>query len=212
MIKALLLLIRPAPTWEGIDRAARSITYILCVHLLPLIILTSLAEGYGLVHWGKMPRGDVKIVKTYDLREAVVIEVAYSLLLLGMVFLIAAAAKSFAGTFHRRHTFRHAFTAVAYGFSPMLTLRLADLSAAGGPWIPWITYATGVVLTIGVLYHGLPCILKPDPPHAFGLFFMTSLTLVVVSGLLRLVTWSFFRGNFPALEKAISHLGGGPPT
>lgn len=205
MIKALLLLVRPETTWDGIDRAARSITYILCIHLLPLIILTSVAQGYGLMHWGKMQKSETSFVKTYTLPEAVVIETAYSLLLLAMAFLIAYAAMSYAATFHRRHTFRHAFTAVAYGFAPMLTLRLGDLSATLTPWIPW---ATGLVLTIGVLYHGLPCIMKPDPPHAFGLFFMTSLTLVVVSGLLCLLTSFFFLGRFPALEKAVTALAG----
>jgi hypothetical protein len=210
MIKALLLLIRPVPTWEGIDRAARSITYILCLHLLPLIILTSVAEGYGLMHWGKKHRGEVDFgVKHYALQEVVVIETAHSLLLLGMAFVVAYSAKSFAGTFHRRHTFRHAFTAIAYGLSPMLTLRLADLGATLNPWIPW---ATGLVLTVSVLYLGLPCILKPDPPHAIGLFFMTTLTLVVVNGLLRLVTTYFFLGRFPVLEKTIKDLVGGMPS
>jgi len=209
MIKALLLLVRPETTWDGIDRAARSITYILCLHLLPLIILTSVAQGYGLMHWGKLQKSETSFVKTYTLREAVVIETADSLLLLGLAFLVAYAAMSFAATFHRRHTFRHAFTAVAYGFAPMLTLRLGDLSSWLNPWIPW---AAGLVLTIGVLYHGLPCILKPDPPHAFGLFFMTSLTLAVVSGLLCLFTSYFYHGRFPALEKAVTTLAGGMPS
>jgi hypothetical protein len=53
------------------------------------------------------------------------------------------------------------------------------------------------VLAIGVLYLGLPCLLRPDPPHAFGLYVMTSLTLVVAFGLYRLVYWQFFLGKFP---------------
>ena len=209
MIKALLLLVRPVQTWDGIDRSARSIAYILCLHLLPLIVLTSIAEGYGLMHWGKKHRGEMAFVKYYEFKEVVIIETAQSLLLLGMVFLGAYAAKSFAGTFHRRHTYRHAFTAVAYGCAPLLTLRLGDLSAALNPWIPW---ATGLVLTIAVLYHGLPCILKPDPPHAFGLFFMTSLTLAVINGLMRLVTTFYFAGLFPELEKFIMNLAGSTPS
>jgi len=209
MIKALLLLVRPVQTWDGIDRSARSIGYILLVHLLPLIILTSVAEGYGLMHWGKKQKGEMPFLKHYQLEEVVVIETVQTLLLLGMVFLGAYAAKSFAGTFHRRHTFRHAFTAVAYGCAPLLTLRLGDLSAFLSPWIPW---AVGMVLTIAVLYHGLPCILKPDPPHAFGLFFMTSLTLAVINGMLRLVTSFYFIGRFPALEKAIMGIAGDTPS
>lgn len=209
MIKALLLLVRPVQTWEGIDRSARGIGYILFLHLLPLIVLTSVAEGYGLMHWGKKHKAEATVLKHYQQGEVVVIEAAQSLLLVGMVFLGAYAAQSFAGTFHRRHTYRHAFTAVAYGCAPLLTLRLGDMSASLNPWIPW---AVGMVLTISVLYYGLPCILKPDPPHAFGLFFMTSLTLVVINGVLRLTSTYYFLGRFPELEKSILNLTGAPPA
>ena len=53
MIKALLLIFEPIATWEGIFRARRSLAFILVIYLLPLILLASAAEGYGLVHWGK---------------------------------------------------------------------------------------------------------------------------------------------------------------
>jgi hypothetical protein len=205
MIKALLMLVRPVQTWDGIDRSGRSIAYILLLHLLPLILITSVAEGYGLMHWGKKHRGEMNYIKHYELKEVIAVETAQSLLLVGMVFLGAYAAKAFAGTFHRRHTYRHAFTAVAYGCAPLLTLRLGDMSVTLNPWIPW---AVGMVLTIGVLYHGLPCILKPDPPHAFGLFFMTSLTLSVINGVLRLVSSFYFMGRFPDLEKFLMNLTG----
>jgi len=209
MIKALLLLIRPVPTWDGIDRSARSIAYILLVHTLPLILLTSAAEGYGLMQWGRSHKGGFAFVKLYDLKEVIVIETVQSLLLVGMVLLGAYAAQAFAATFHRRQNYRHAFTAVAYGCAPLLTLRFGDLLTTLSPWIPW---AVGMVLTIAVLYHGLPCILKPDPPHAFGLFLMTSLTLVVISGVLRCLFWFYFMGRFPELENLIANVSGGPPA
>ena len=208
MIKALLLLVRPVQTWDGIDRSNRGIGYILLVHLLPLILLTSIAEGYGLMHWGKKQKGEMPVLKHYELKEVIVVETAHSLLLLGMVFLGAYAAKSYAGTFHRRHTYRHAFTAVAYGCAPLIAMRLGDLSSWLNPWIPW---SVGMVLTIAVLYHGLPCILKPDPPHAFGLFFMTSLTLAVINAMLRLVTAYYLMGRFPALEGTIRGISGDTP-
>lgn len=205
MIKALLLIIRPVQTWNGIDVANRSIAYVLCLHLLPLILLTSAVEGYGLMHLGKTHRGEMNYVKHYDLKEVVIIEAVQSLVFLGLALLGAYAAKNFAGTFHRRATFRHAFTAIAFGLAPLLTLRLGDLSATLIPWVPW---AVGMVLTIAVLYLGLPCLLKPDPPHAFGLYVMTSFTLVIIFGMWRLLTWQFFLGKFPALEKIIANLAG----
>lgn len=205
MIKALLLIFRPVPTWAGIDAANRSIAYVLCLHLLPLILLTSFAEGYGLMKWGRIHKGEMNYVKQYDLKEVIVIESAQSLVYLALAFLAAAAAKNYAATFHRRSTFQQAFNAVAYGLAPMLTLRLGDLIVGLNAWVPWIT---GMVLTVAVLYLGLPCLLKPDPPHAFGLYVMTSLTLVVMFGLWRLITWQFFLGKFPGLEKAIGNLVG----
>jgi hypothetical protein len=214
MIKALLLIFRPVQTWGGIDAANRSIAYVLCLHLLPLILLTSFAEGYGLMEWGRTHKDEVTRVKKYDLKEAIVIESAQTLVYLGLAFLGAFTAKNYAATFHRRSTFRQAFTAVAYGLAPMILFRLGDLANGLNAWVPW---AAGMVLTIAVLYLGLPCLLKPDPPHAFGLYVMTSLTLVVMFGLYRLITWQFFLGKFPALEKFIAHLvglnanGGTPP-
>lgn len=205
MIKAILLIFRPEQTWNGIATANRSIAYILCLHLLPLILLTSVLEGYGLVHWGKTHKVEKKFVKTYEVKEAVIIETVQSLVFVGLAFLGAAAAKSYSSTFHRRSTFQQAFTAIAFGMGPLLILRMVDLADKLHPWIPW---AVGMVLTIGVLYLGLPCMLRPDPPHAFGLYVMTSLTLVVMFGLWQLLTWQFFLGKFPNLERTIADLAG----
>lgn len=214
MIKALLLIVRPVQTWNGIAAANRSIGYVFCLHLLPLILLTSAIEGYGLMQWGRIHKGEMTYAKHYDLKEVIVIETVQSLLYIAFAFLGAYAAKTYSATFHSRSTFRQSFTAIAHGMAPLLTLRLGDLIVGLNAWVPW---AVGIVLTIGVLYLGLPCLLKPDPPHAFGLYVMTSLTLVVMFGLWRLITWQYFLGRFPALEKFVANLvgltatGGTPP-
>lgn len=209
MIKALLLLIRPESTWEGIANARRSIGFILFLYLLPMILLTSVVEGYGLHHWGKWQKGEVSNLKKFSVPETVVVETAHNVLLLGVAFVGALAAKSFAGTFHRRHTYTHAFTAIAYGLGPLLALRMADLSPALTPWATW---GVGIVLTVTVLYHGLPCILRPDPPHAIGLYFLTSLTLFVAAGLVRLVYVYYVEGRFKGLTKVVADLIGGMPS
>jgi hypothetical protein len=204
MIKALLLIFRPVQTWGGIDAAKRSIAFVICLHVLPLLLITSVAEGYGLMTWGKQHKGETSQIKTYELGQVVVIEVIQSVALLGMIFLGAFAAKSFAETFHNRSKFREAFTAVAYGVSPLLLMRLGDLFPSLNVWVPW---AVGIVLMVSVLYLGLPCLLRPDPPHAFGLYVMTSLTLVVVNAIMRLFIYFFHKGNFPKIEQMINSLG-----
>ena len=39
--------------------------------------------------------------------------------------------------------------------------------------------------------------MEPDPSHAFGLYLMSALLLVLVSGLVRFVTAAYLGGKFP---------------
>ena len=201
MIKALLLIFDPTATWERIVVTQRSLVFVLVVFLFPLLLLASAAEGFGLVHWGKW-QGEIGRIKQFPIGEATIVEAAQILLALAVVFVGANMLKSIGETFHGRHTYTQAFTAVAYGLSPFFMLRLLDAS----PGIsPWVGCAVGIILTTAVLYHGVPRVMEPDPPHAFGLFFMTSLLLALITGLVRLLTASYLEGKFPKLQMLISH-------
>lgn len=204
MIKALLLIFRPVQTWGAIEAAKRSVAYIFCVYVLPLILITSIAEGYGLMHWGKLFKGEVSQERTYNLTQVLVMEGAQSVGLIVMIFLGAYAAKSFAETFHRRSKFREAFTAVAYGAGPLLVMRFGDLFPTLNVWVPW---AVGIILMVSVLYLGLPCLLRPDPPHAFGLYVMTSITIAMTNAVMRLFVFYFHLGGFPKIEHWLNGLG-----
>src|ERR1035437_6868069 len=118
MIKALLLIFDPLPTWEGIFLARRTLTSVLLIYLLPLLLLVAVGEGYGLVHWGKW-QGEVSHVKLFPVREAVIIETGQLLLSLLVVFVGAQMVKAIGETFHGRHTRPQAFTTVAYGLTPL---------------------------------------------------------------------------------------------
>ena len=202
MIKALLLIFDPAGTWEGIFRARRSLVFVLVVYLFPLLLLASAAEGYGLVHWGKS-QGEITRIKQFPIREAIVIETAQFLLALVVIFVGANMIKSIGETFHGRHTYNQTFTTVAYGLSPLFLLRLLDAFPGISPWLTW---AVGIILSMAVLYHGVPRMMEPDPPHAFGLFLMSALLLALVTGLVRLVTASYMQGKFAKLQVIISDL------
>jgi len=202
MIKALLLIFEPIATWEGIFRARRSMGFILAINLLPLLLITSAVEGYGLIHWGKW-QGEVGRLRTFSPREAVVVEAAQVLLSLVVVFFGANVLKSIGETFHGRHTYTQAFTAVAYSLGPLFLLRLLDVFAGINPWVSW---AIGICLTVAVLYHGVPRMMEPDPSHAFGLYLMSALLLVLVSALVRFMTAAYLGGKFPALRSLISNL------
>jgi Yip1-like protein len=202
MITALLLIFAPAATWERIFRARRNPGFILITYLLPLVALTSVGEGYGLVHWGKWQSEVTRLVKLTP-GQAVVFEVAQSFLSLLLVFIGAKLLKTMGETFHGRHTYAQAFRAVAYGLGPLFLCHLVNAFASISPWFSW---GLGMVFSIGVMYQGVPRMMEPDPPHAFGLYFMTSLLLVCISGLITFVTAFYLHGRFPKLDALISGL------
>jgi Yip1 domain len=200
MLKAILLVFEPLATWDKIFLARRGMVYILLVYLFPLLLITSAGEGFGLVHWGKL-RGEVReIARPYLFKpaEAALFEGAQVLLSLFVVFIGAHLVKSVGETFHGRHTYLQAFSAVAYGLSPLFLLRLVDAFPGVSLWVTW---SIGIVLSIAVLYNGLPRMMEPDPPHAFGLFLMSSVLLTLVTGLVRFVTWWYLIGKFTKLEQ-----------
>jgi hypothetical protein len=202
MIQALLLIFQPVATWERIFRARRRTLTILLAYLLPFLLLTSAAEAYGLVHWGKF-QGEIPRLKQFPLNEAIIFEVAQFLLSLVIVFLGAKLVVAVGETFHGRHTYNQAFTAVAYGLSPLFLSRLLDIFPGISPWVSW---PIGILLSMGVLYHGLPRIMEPDPPHAFGLYLMTSILLFLITGLARFLTAWYLQGKFVKLHALASDL------
>jgi Yip1 domain len=201
MIKALLLLIEPIATWEGIARARRGILFILGTFLLPLLVLTSAAEGYGLVKWGKWQ--DIVGLRKFPVRETVVLEIAQLLLSLLIVFAGANMIKAVGETFRGRHTYGQAFTTVAYSLSPLFILRLLDAFCGISPWVAW---AIGIVLSVVVLYQGVPRMMEPDPSHAFGLYVMSALLLVLFTGLMQYLFAAYLQAKLPKLQEIVSDL------
>jgi uncharacterized membrane protein YecN with MAPEG domain len=69
---------------------------------------------------------------------------------------------------------------------------------------PWVSWIIGILLTIGVMYHGVPRVMLPDPAHAFGLYMSASLLMLLSTGLLELVIAFFLSGKLEKLDRVIS--------
>ncbi len=201
MIKAVLLLLEPLRTWEQIALAQRSVRAVLLTYVLPLLLITSLAEAYGMMQWGDW-RGDVMVLKKFELPEAIGFQIAQLAVSLIILFAGATMLKNLGETFHGRHTFPQAFTAVAYGMGPFFTLRLLDAFPAVNPWV---SYVLGVMLTTVVLYNGVPRVMMPDPPQAFGLYIMGSLLLALTAGLGRFLVIWLQQGRFQNFENLLTN-------
>jgi hypothetical protein len=120
-----------------------------------------------------------------------------------VVFAGAKLVKSVGETFRGRHTYNQAFTAVAYGLGPLFLLRLFDTFSGISPWAPW---GVGIVLSISVLYQGLPRVMEPDPSHAFGLYLMSAVLLALITGMARFVTAGYLQGEYPKLLAIVSDI------
>ena len=203
MIKALLLIFLPIPTWEQIASIQRKVSGILLAYLLPLLVITTSAECFSLVRWGKV-RGQIGHVTPLPASEAVVYGVGRILFTLVIVFVIAKLIKSLGETFHGRHSIHQVFTLAAYGLSPIFLLRIVNIFPGISPWVTW---GVGMILSASVLYYGIPIIMKPDPPHAFGLYLMTVLLTTIVTGLMCFMTYWYLRGKFVKVDALISNLG-----
>jgi hypothetical protein len=202
MIKAVLLIFEPIPTWERIATAQRKWVSILLGHLLPLLLVVGVVEGGGLVHWGK-PRGSVAHLQVLSVSEAVIFEIAQLILSLGIVFLGAKFLKALGETFHGRHSLGQSFTVAAYGLSPLFVLRMLNAF----PFVsPWTTWGIGIVLSAAVLYHGLPRVMQPDPPHAFGLYLVSIVILFMITGLACFLAAWYLQGRFAKLDAIVSHV------
>jgi hypothetical protein len=139
----------------------------------------------------------------------VVVEIGQCCLWLLVVFAGSTLLKAAGETFHGRTTYLQAFTAIAYGLSPLFLLRLLD---AFRPISPWAGWSIGMFLSLAVLYYGVPRMMDPDPAHAFGLFFTSALLLLAVSGLVRFLTAEYLQGKFPELEVVVSDLAARLPV
>jgi hypothetical protein len=204
MIKALLLLIDPLKTWDSIARAQRGFGFVFFIFLLPMVLISAAVEGYGLVNFGRWQSG-VEKLRYFTTGEAVVYEAFQALISIMIVLIAAKVLKSLGETFHGRHSYRQAFTTIAYGLSPMFLLRLLDVSSSPS-LTPWTSWAIGIVLSVGAFYQGVPRVMVPDPPHAFGLYLMNSVFVLLITGLARFVTAWYLMGKFKPVDRVISEI------
>ncbi len=183
MIKSLLLIFDSANTWERIAAAPQNVLKVFTLSLMPLLLLSAAAEGAALIKFGR-EQGPLDTMKPVSQELALRYEIAQLGLSLLVVVAGAAVLQKIGQSFHRRHTYSECFTTLAYSLSPLFLLRVF----AGFPAIPtWACWAVGILLSVSALYRGIPRIMRPDPSNALGLYLLSSLLLIVVTGLAHFV-------------------------
>jgi hypothetical protein len=200
MIKAFFLIFEPGVAWDKIAQARRGFLYITVVHLLPLIVLCTALETWGLHVHGKMTR--YQMIKTFTPQEVTCFGIIEFVLLLAMVFVSALLIFKISQTFQDRLTFLQAFTTVAYGFSPIFLFWCLDYFATMHPAVPWLL---GLAVTVWILYQGIPRVMQPDPTHAFGVYLSATFVVILTSGLARLMTAMYVLGYMDLQHSWLAH-------
>jgi len=192
MIRAFFLIFEPGVAWARIVQARRGVLFISLFHLVPMLLVVAVVESWGLLTMGKWQPAYQRLRDFHQpgcvgfkaMQSVIIFEAVQFALVLAMVFVAALVIKIISQTFRDGCDFRQAFMVTAYGVSPLLLLRLLDALPMMNPWVPW---AMGVTLTIWVLYQGVPCVLRPDPTHAFGLYLASIIVMVLTTGVVRLL-------------------------
>jgi hypothetical protein len=190
MIKVFFLIFEPGRAWDKIAQARRGFMFITINELLPLILLGTALDAWGLYDHGKwQPR--FQMFRTFSNHEILLFEAVQFFLLFAMVFVSALMVFKISQTFHDRLTFLEAFTTVAYGFSPTLLAGFLNFFATMHPAVSWLL---GSLATIWILYQGIPRVMRPDPTHAFGVYLSGMSVVILTSGLVRLITAMYLLG------------------
>lgn len=182
--QTIFLAVRPEPNWNNIAQGTRSFTRIVCLFFVPMILTLAGMEGLGLKKWARW-HDATGLGIPLTANQAAAWEAWRILMILAAMLASAYLVKIFAETFRSRNTYPQALTVVIYSFAPICFMRALLMFYPVNDWVLW---AFGIVLALKTLYHGLPRILLPDPPHALGLFFSCSLGLLLVSLLERFIT------------------------
>ncbi|HTB82886.1 MAG TPA: YIP1 family protein [Candidatus Sulfotelmatobacter sp.] len=192
MLRVFFLLFEPAESWLKIAKARRGYVFILVLHLLPFIAAVTVAEGWGLMHWGRWQPRMQKIHVFSDARIVWHFEILQAALFL-LVVLVGSLSLHFASeTFHGKKSFLSAFTIMAYGVSPLLLSQFLNLIPALNLYVGW---GIGITLTVWVMYSGVPRVMQSLPVHAFGVYLSAAAIVVLLSGLVRAFTAMFLMGQ-----------------
>jgi hypothetical protein len=196
MIKALFLIFSPVATWAKIALDKDGFYRVLFLFLTPLILISVGVEvGTHVYFHEKQTDPTVPVFPVANAWPYAITEVALDFV---VVFLAAQCVTMVAKTFHQRHKFFQGFTVAAYAFGPYFLVRMLDAIPGMNGWANLGIFFAAIALTLGTLYSGIPPVMEPDPPSAFGIYFMSAFLFFGVAGLARLICYIVLMGKLRA--------------
>jgi Yip1-like protein len=180
MIKALLLILDPDSTWGKIEQSPPGFASVLFTYLLPLLLLGTAVETWGMMKLG-YDKGRI-VERRVKLDQDLAARYGTAQIALGLVSALVGAwlLRRVSQGFHKRHNYTETFTTIGYSLGPIYLARMLDALPGVNTWICW---GVGALLGVSVLYRGIPRLMKPDPSSALGLYLTCSFLLLAITGI-----------------------------
>ncbi|HEV8544352.1 MAG TPA: Yip1 family protein [Verrucomicrobiae bacterium] len=190
MFKSLNLLFSPEKEWQKIALNPPSLA-VVAFGILLLIAVTLGVEAWGLMKFGE---GSGEFGRMHLPNERVLkYAVFYGVGSLLAIIIVSRLLKDVGHSFNLQAPFPICFILIAFGYSPILLFRCADAFPSINTWICW---AIGAVLSLRILYHGVALWLRPEQTKGFGIFMVSFLLIVVLSGLVHFSAIQVLHGRF----------------
>jgi hypothetical protein len=191
MLRALNLLISPEAAWQKAALKPPHVAVVLLLSMLPLMIATLAVEGYSLMKYGEM-FGDLGR-RAVSQDRVIKYAVFYGIASLVVILIGAGLLTNVGESFNLRASYGACFVLMAFAYTPIFVARLLDAVPAMNSWICW---AVGLALAMRILYHGVAWWLKPEQTKGFGLFILSFIYIVVLSGLVHFASAQVLQGKF----------------
>jgi len=191
MLRALNLLFSPEAEWQKAALKPPHFAIVLFISILPLMAIILGIEGWSLVKYGEVFRGLAP--RTISFERAVKYEVFYGAASLLAMLFGGRLLRNVGRTFNLTSTYSVCFILIAFGYFPIILVRLMDALPQINTWICW---AVGVVLAFRILYHGIALWLRPEQTKGFGLLLVSFVYIVVMSALIHFAAIQMLQGRF----------------
>jgi len=193
--KDLMLLINRESTWNRIATSRHGWLFAAAFYLVPMLIFSGVIEAASLFYHGQGQIAQGGIMEQYSVERLAAFELVQAGGLLALIFIAAVFMTSFGNACHQRNRLREALLVMIHAVGPLVLLQAFNGIPAVSVWFTWIL---GAILVLVSLYHGVPRIMRPDPPSAMGLYVASAAAVVLLGFVWRLLTYWYLTGDSKA--------------
>lgn len=190
MLRALNLLFSPEAEWQKAALKPPHFAIVLFISILPLMAIALAIEGWSLVKYGEVFRGLAP--RTVSFERAVKYEVFYGVASLLAMLFGGRLLRNVGRTFNLMSNYSVCFILIAFGYFPIILVRVMDALPQINSWICW---SVGVVLSFRILYHGIALWLRPEQTKGFGLLLVSFVYILVMSALVHFAATQVLQGR-----------------